>query len=447
MQGDKYVIKCVCLPKMKKDTVYKATLAINDEGHIQTATCGCPAGVGPTGRCKHISALCFALEEFYRIKKLRSPRSCTSELQKWNQPRNRKLDACAVDDIKFVKYEYGKEKKVPQSLIYDPRPPTYKCTPGSSLDNLRQDLLKTGKDIALLHLLPDASSVNHVPSSSHLPPSSLAVREEILNCLQSMPQPLNFSDVAAVGLKLIETLQYTEEQERCIEVATREQSNSKRWFEERQFRVTASKFGIVVKHKRQHTFLASQLLYSSVSPSVTALQWGWQHEPDALHQYRQTLSSGLTLISAGFFADICGYLGASPDGIVEDAAGQSLKLVEMKCPFRARDKTVEQASMDDRSFCCRLVDDTPCLRPDHDYYHQVQGQMAITDVHVCDFVVWTPRGIHAPTIHFDNEFWNSTSVPKLEHFHYYFLLPEIVYPQKPSSPYDYSCHKSFMYQN
>ena len=60
-------------------------------------------------------------------------------------------------------------------------------------------------------------------------------------------------------------------------------------------------------------------------------------------------------------------LGASPDGIVEDAA-QSVKLVEVKFPFRARDKTVEQASMDDRSFCCRLVDNTSCLRPDHDYY-------------------------------------------------------------------------------
>ena len=102
-------------------------------------------------------------------------------------------------------------------------------------------------------------------------------------------------------------------------------------------RNTASKFGIIVKRKRQHTFLASQMLYSSVNPSVTALQWGRQHE----HQYCQMLGSDLTLISARFFVGKCGYLGASPDGIVTDVAGQLVKLVEVKCQFRARDKTAE----------------------------------------------------------------------------------------------------------
>ena len=53
---------------MKKDTVYKIDLSMH-KGQIQTAACGCPAGVGPTGKCKHISALGYALEEFYRIKK------------------------------------------------------------------------------------------------------------------------------------------------------------------------------------------------------------------------------------------------------------------------------------------------------------------------------------------------------------------------------------------
>ena len=157
---------------MRKDTVYKINLWMNNKGKIQTAACDCPAGVGPTGRCKHISALCYALEEFYRIKKLRSPLSCTSVLQKWNQPRKRKLDACAVDNISFVKDEYGKEKKVPQSLVFDPRPPSLRSTSESSLETLRQDLVKTKKDIVLIHLLPNTSSVN---ITSHLPLSPLDV--------------------------------------------------------------------------------------------------------------------------------------------------------------------------------------------------------------------------------------------------------------------------------
>ena len=123
---------------------YKITLSINDVGHIQTAACGCPAGIGPTGRCKHISALCYAPEEYYRIKTLRSPWSCTSELQTWNRPHKRKLDACAVDDIEFVKNEYGKEKVLP-SLAYDPRPPAYRSMPECSTKSL-QEQLKTGKN-------------------------------------------------------------------------------------------------------------------------------------------------------------------------------------------------------------------------------------------------------------------------------------------------------------
>ena len=63
-----YIIKSVCLPEMKKDVLYKINLTMDNNGEILTATCSCPAGVGPTGNCKHISALCYALEEYSRIK-------------------------------------------------------------------------------------------------------------------------------------------------------------------------------------------------------------------------------------------------------------------------------------------------------------------------------------------------------------------------------------------
>ena len=48
-------------------------------------------------------------------------------------------------------------------------------------------------------------------------------------------------------------------------------------------------------------------------------------------------------ITSRNFIDESGYLGASPGGIVVDEAGHSIKLVEVKCPFSARDKTVKQA--------------------------------------------------------------------------------------------------------
>ena len=53
------------LPEMRKDRVCKVFLTIDlKSSDILQAVCGCPAGKGPFASCKHIGALCFALEEF-----------------------------------------------------------------------------------------------------------------------------------------------------------------------------------------------------------------------------------------------------------------------------------------------------------------------------------------------------------------------------------------------
>ena len=82
-----FIIKCCCLPEMKKNIVYNIELKLDTTGDIIGGKCGCPAGAGPCATCKHVSALCYALEEYSRIKELRQPDSCTSQLQRWNRPR------------------------------------------------------------------------------------------------------------------------------------------------------------------------------------------------------------------------------------------------------------------------------------------------------------------------------------------------------------------------
>ena len=455
-QSDSYRFKCHCLPEMKKDILYNICLTVDSIGEILGASCGCPAGAGPNGRCKHIAAFTFALEEYCSIRELRSPQSCTSELQKWNQPRKRKLESRSVNNIPFIKHEYGKTKKVALSVFYDPRPPNMRSTSQSSIQILREDLLQSGKEIVLLHLLPSsdettspltcASAAASLSSSSalKLPPPPPFLRGKYAKHLESQPQPVHFTAIAEAGLALLESLKHTKEVREEIEKATREQSLSGRWFQERQLRLTSSKFGLIVKRKRQHTSLVSQLLYKSVSAKVSALQWGREHEADALNQYQQTLSDDLKVSRVGLHIDQCGYLAASPDGIVTDPNGQPIRLVEVKCPFSAQDMTVEQACCELKSFCCNL--DKPHLKSDHDYYFQVQGQMAITGIHKCDFVVWTPKDVFVQNIPFDSQFWNDKCLPKLKYFFFYFVLPEIVYHKHPSSDiHDYTCYKSTMY--
>ena len=65
-----------------------------------------------------------------------------------------------------------------------------------------------------------------------------------------------------------------------------------------------------------------------------------------------------------------------------DEAGHSIKVVEVKCPFSARDKTVKQTCAESKSFYCGIVDDKCQLKIDHEYYFQIMGQMAIIGVHM-----------------------------------------------------------------
>ena len=69
----------------------------------------------------------------------------------------------------------------------------------------------------------------------------------------------------------------------------------------------------------------------------------------------------------------------------------SLGLLEIKCPFAAyeRDLTPEEAC-ELPIFCAALgMNDRPELCKEHPCYHQVQGQLAISGLAWCDFVLWT----------------------------------------------------------
>ncbi len=61
-------IKSICLPEMRKDRVYNVCIGLKrDSSDIMYAACGCPAGKGPKGSCKHISALTYGISEFSKV--------------------------------------------------------------------------------------------------------------------------------------------------------------------------------------------------------------------------------------------------------------------------------------------------------------------------------------------------------------------------------------------
>ena len=90
-------------------------------------------------------------------------------------------------------------------------------------------------------------------------------------------------------------------------------------------------------------------------------------------------------------------------------------VVEVKCPYTAKDVTPTIAAQTKSSFCCQIHNNQLILKKSHDYYYQVQGQLAITRAKWCDFCVYTPHGFSVERITLDASFWQST-VTKLDSF-------------------------------
>ena len=117
------------------------------------------------------------------------------------------------------------------------------------------------------------------------------------------------------------------------------------------------------------------------------------------------------------------WLAASPDGLVLDPSNDDeLGLVEIKCPFRAKDATlINLCTGKCNGFFLKHSDGQLSLKRNHDYYYQVQGQMHILKRNWCDFVVWIPRNDDyvQERIYYDNDFWKDKMIPKLIYLHYY----------------------------
>lgn len=86
-------------------------------------------------------------------------------------------------------------------------------------------------------------------------------------------------------------------------------------------------------------------------------------------------------------------MAASPDGkVIDSGCEKPFGLAEVKCPLTKFHVTPLDACTDQRFFA-EKVQDVPKLKRNHAYYYQVQGQLAATRAHWCDFIIYTSMGI------------------------------------------------------
>ena len=239
----------------------------------------------------------------------------------------------------------------------------------------------------------------------------------------------------------MEKLCLTGEQRLLLEAQTMEQ-NSRLWHQERRCRITGSKCGrILIQKKRTVALLRFCLYPRPLIYAPKAISWGRKKEPVARTAYIQHMKChghpNLKANTSGFYVHPeKGWLGASPDGKVCDPNSSSSGIAELKCPFSKADVSVQSACGDDNFYCDLTGDQGIRLNRNHQYYHQVQLQLYVSEAPWCDFCVWTSKDFAIERIYSD-EAWQLEQIPKLDSYFRECILPEIVCPKAKPGYYIY----------
>ena len=194
---------------------------------------------------------------------------------------------------------------------------------------------------------------------------------------------------------------------RQIEQDTVLQSKCEPWHRLRTEIITAFKFGPICR--MLETISCSKMVASIRYPKVLdtpGIYYGLANEEQAIKALEVKISKHIT--ACGLFIDPkIAYLGASPDGLIDDDG-----IVEIKCPLSAQDIAPEVAIQQIphlRSIFAKK--NTERMNQNHAYYYQVQVQRHITERKYCIFALWTSVDVKYVKVIRDDQFWISKMEP------------------------------------
>lgn len=231
-----------------------------------------------------------------------------------------------------------------------------------------------------------------------------------------------------------------------VEVLTRGQRTNQDWFNWRKNRITASVAHRIAhcrfvngKSKTPPTSYLDAIKGEGRRIQTRAMSWGIEREAEVVRKYQMMKSTALgrpvSVQDCGLFIDPGRpWLAASPDGMVVDrGSGERLLCLEVKCPYKHRHRSVEDACREDSAFCLELEGEDGRqpggsaayrLKTSHSYFTQIQVQLAVTGLKRADLVVFTLKETAIVPVTFDPELWEET-VTKLELFYREAVLPHL----------------------
>lgn len=246
---------------------------------------------------------------------------------------------------------------------------------------------------------------------------------------QASQEPLTDAEYEKAEQELLNNIATLLHDREILEYSTRGQSSNDAWFCARRQLLTASNFGQVCKLRptTSHEKRAHDIVFSSGKLDTAAVRWGKEKEAEARDLLEIIISQKVT--ECGLFVDkeIIG-LGGSPDGLVGDDA-----IVEIKCPWSARLQTIQEAINAKNTAVTSIFvnGNLSLINPKHSYYHQIQGQLRVTDRQFCYFMIWTPKDAKVWKIPRVPDFFDEYQRPRLIRFYLNYMIPVIANGDRP----------------
>ena len=276
----------------------------------------------------------------------------------------------------------------------DPCPQCF-CNRPSFADDVRNKtvnfVFNSGLDLAIQYTFSKANL------------STAVIDHDYLKCPFTEYQILNDNKV-------------TLEEAKTIENSTRGQFLSSKWFNERKYRLTASTFGEILKCTDKRNLLKfCETLFCPPKLTTPPVIHGKTYEPIALELFQQKFSTKVA--KCGLFVnEEFPNFAASPDGIIDDEI-----IVEVKCPFTAKDDCISESKS--ITFLEKNCNGSLQLKCTHNYFYQIQGQLAICKKKCCFLIVYTFKDLQVFEIQYDESFVKKHMFPVLEEFFHKTYLP------------------------
>ena len=421
-----------------------------NRGSVLAAFCKCKGG--HDGGCKHIAAAMYSLEFLLNTQ---GNESVTSGKCLWKKKPKASIKPCEVKDINITKCVYGdpgKKRKNEyawlQEIDHDPREER------SRKEKTHDDLVKftrlmqsklTSKlkdpcDVpAIFPLLCKLYLPDEKPRAESSPEMQepAIVKEGFGIMAQKIKQFVkNTGNANPTAFQFLNNLEFSESEVSYVEKATVDQWKSEDWFCHKVGFISASKckdvFTRQTSLERVRTVEITALAKSLVSkPAVNTVRklpqepnnprdWGLVKEEEARKSYLLVAGKQhhkIQLQHKGFqISKKKHFLGASVDDIrsCKCSPNCGIVVVEYKCPWVHKNSDPKEAFIS-KQIGGKLDGNSYSLEKSSKYYFQVQMQLFVVGAKVCDFVVWTTKGIHIIAITFDPLFMKSVT-SKLETF-------------------------------